>query len=54
MKIGVSGTLEGTHEAKFHLLIDKKAMLAATALRAGEETRTQAAQARIEAARRVE
>ena len=50
MKIGVSGQLEGTHEAKFHLLIDKKAMMTATAL---EENKTQAAAARIHAERRV-
>lgn len=50
MKIGVSGQLDGTLEAKFHLLIDKKAMLNATA---AEENKTQAAAARIEAERRI-
>ena len=45
LNIGLSGVLQGTHEAKFHLLIDKK-----KAAQRGvivEENKTQAAAARI-------
>ena len=50
LNIGLSGVLQGTHEAKFHLLIDKKK--AAQRGVVAEENKTQAAAARIQAERR--
>jgi len=43
MNIGISGVLEGTREAKFHLLIHRRR------LGAVEENKTHAAAARVQA-----
>ena len=40
LSIGLSGIVQGTSEAKFHLLIDKRKTAAATNLNNGEENKT--------------
>ena len=53
LNIGLSGVLQGTHEAKFHLLIDKKKAAGQRLGAIVEENKTQAAAARIQAERRL-
>ena len=50
LSIGLSGVLEGTNEAKFHLLIDKRKTTAAATGQNMEENKTQAAMARVQQA----